>query len=372
MLIYLEPLDTLFFRDSRPFDAGTDAFAESTLPSPLAIYGALGSYILEERGKSFAEFYLTGQDDVLGKYDPTLNTGKLNIKGIFLSRGEELFFPAPANLFTGNERASRSTLLVQKPHSSPWFYSDLPDSISPIAIPSSKGEDVKQVNGFINFPTLIDFRGDNLHEKNSQMYQRDRLFSSELRYGIGINETTLAVKEGYLYGASHLRFRQEKENLQKTGIAILVNDIPQITEGVVSLGGEKRRAKLSLGDDRRVNLPYDALVQQMQQSQRFFLYFLTPCILHNGWTLKDKGPLKGATLVAAAVNKPGYLSGWQRTSHASGEPRPMRKSIPAGSVYFFKAPSDWDYADTCNRIQNNSLSDEYQFAGFGMAAMGVW
>jgi len=54
--IEIEPLDTVFFRDNRPFDAGIDTVAETILPSPLTLFGVIGSYYLNVKEISLQNF----------------------------------------------------------------------------------------------------------------------------------------------------------------------------------------------------------------------------------------------------------------------------------------------------------------------------
>ncbi|MFA4836394.1 MAG: type III-B CRISPR module-associated Cmr3 family protein, partial [Dehalococcoidia bacterium] len=100
-LIDLTPLDTLFFRDNRPFEAGTETFAESTFPSPLAIYGAIGNHVLTRNDTQIDQFQ-SGlvEDPTLGTYDCDLTTNcRVKIKGIFLKLKDMVLVPPPVNLF---------------------------------------------------------------------------------------------------------------------------------------------------------------------------------------------------------------------------------------------------------------------------------
>ncbi|MGQ9921902.1 MAG: type III-B CRISPR module-associated Cmr3 family protein, partial [Desulfobacca sp.] len=46
LLIYVDPLDTCFFREARAFGAAASTFAASGPPIGLTLYGALGSLVL--------------------------------------------------------------------------------------------------------------------------------------------------------------------------------------------------------------------------------------------------------------------------------------------------------------------------------------
>lgn len=376
MLLYLEPLDTLFFRDSRPFDAGMDTFAESTLPSPLAIYGALGAYILSLREKSIEEFIEHG-DEVLGRYSEDLNGGELRIKRIFMARGDELFPPVPANLFGYPPRKKDPNLLIIKPETEEQktLKSSLPEDMRPLSIPEIPDQELKQLRGFIDLETAALYLEGKLGGRK-RIWPREEFLASEPRYGTRIDESLLTVREGFLYGSIHLRFKREPETdgLKQAGLAVLIDDIPGLEEGICSLGGERRKAIVRLGDCRYAEMKSDAALKEMASSKKFFIYLITPAIFTGGWKLNLPVQFNSANLVGAAVNKPEYISGWKRSSSASGEPRKMRKTVPAGSVYFFEAPlwDEGDFKEAYDWIFENSISDEYKAAGFGAAAMGVW
>src|SRR3989304_9088318 len=101
--INIEPMDTLLFRDSRPFSAGEDNLAEFNFPSPLTFYGAIGNAILNVTGGVDHEKFIDPSYDhpILGKYVSDLNDTdtRMKLKGPFLHRDGKIFFPPPSNLW---------------------------------------------------------------------------------------------------------------------------------------------------------------------------------------------------------------------------------------------------------------------------------
>lgn len=99
--ICIEPMDTLFFRDHRPFTAGEDTFAEFTFPSPLTFFGAIGSAVLNSTSGAEMGKFVRGKykHPKLGKYDADLTNTGMKLKGPFLHKENEIFFPPPANLW---------------------------------------------------------------------------------------------------------------------------------------------------------------------------------------------------------------------------------------------------------------------------------
>jgi hypothetical protein len=84
----------------------------------------------------------------------------------------------------------------------------------------------------------------------------------------------------------------------------------------------------------------------------------------------------GAEFVGAALNKPQFISGWKRHGKGMyGEPRLIKRLVPAGSVYFFKADkwNDVQFETVYKKYHfGESLSEEYPDAGFGICLIGVW
>ena len=369
MLVYLEPIDTLFFRDSRPFEAGTDAFAESTqMPSPLAVYGAIGSYLLRRKGADINAFLDGGNDSELGQYDSTLKDTPLKITGIFLSWDGITYLPAPANLICVND----SEYNLAMPRDGADFKSDY--DLRPLEIPKGK---CKPVDGFL---TLDDV---NICRKGESVDSLKTLKPSEyspgeLRFGHRLDRAASVVEEGFLYAAMHLRFKDGigDKNYTKLRLLVSVSGVNGLdSEDVVLLGGEGRKARLTPADDG-LDFKDDEVLSKIKQSGRFFVYLLTPAVFGEGWCpSKWPGEFGDASPVAAAVRKPLYLSGWQRKGSAHGSPRPLRKAVPPGSVYFFE--TDNRDGGKFDRLYseynfNRSLSDEYPSAGFGISLIGAW
>jgi len=95
MILRIKPLDTLFFRTSRPFDMGAETFAEIMFPpSPATFYGALRTFLIFEK-EGLTKFYSKEfKDKVLGT---PYEKGSLELKGPVLEEENSLYFPAPAD-----------------------------------------------------------------------------------------------------------------------------------------------------------------------------------------------------------------------------------------------------------------------------------
>ncbi len=373
--LFLEPLDPLFFRDNRPFSAGEDVFGETTLPSPLTVFGAIGSHLLKRNSTDLRGFFSGKvEDPLLGRYDGDLKNTRLKIKGPFLMRRDKIYFSPPANLYYINDLLQ--TLRPETNASPMWDIKD--NSLKPVSIPEG---DFKPVKEFIQIEDIKRWlAGERL--KALKGCKEEELYLREKRFGHKLSRDTLTVEEGFLYITEHLRFIDELEvdKYFKSGIVLSVEGVDDniLEDTGVFLGGEKRRAYL-----KRIDISFsfnsDGIIEKAIKNKRFFLYFVTSSIFSNGFD-KGKWPDEfqnsGATLIGAAVNKPLYLSGWKRQDIARGHPRRLKRAVPAGSVYFFECSGNMDgnkFNELYNKYNfNESLSDEYHSAGFGITLIGVW
>lgn len=371
--VYIEPIDTVFFRDNRPFEAGVDTYADSILPSPLVMFGVVGSYYLERQGISLGDFITKG-DNKLGKYDEELKECKLKIKGPFFKFGDDLYFPTPFNIWISE--GSHYVLKPRKDFDMQWDIQH--PCLRPMDVSCLKPKS-KPFEEYINIEVIKSYLSmDDIVFYNTRA--EDEFFLRENRVGHELDPSSSTVHEGQLYISKHLRFteRIEDKSIKKAKFLVFVEGLDKgdFKEMTTSIGGEGRMAKIYAQEatDRLISYDNDIL-NKIKTSKKFFIYFITPSIFRNGWH-GWHSDLDGAKMVGACVNKPVFISGWVRNrGGAGGKPRSLLKATPAGSVYFFYAEK-WDD----NKFQeiyfkyhcNESLSDYYPCAGFGTALIGAW
>ena len=159
--IDLNPLDTLFFRDSRSFDAGEETTADFNFPSPLTFYGAIGNAVLENISENDRRKFIHGEYEhpKLGKYDEKLVDTPMKIKGIFLQEGGKVYFPPPENLWieaTGRPYVPH-VLLPYENEELVWDIND--EKLRPLKMPMSDDEvlDLKPLDEYIPVKELIKY-----------------------------------------------------------------------------------------------------------------------------------------------------------------------------------------------------------------------
>lgn len=110
-------------------------------------------------------------------------------------------------------------------------------------------------------------------------------------------------------------------------------------------------------------------------NNRFVLYLSTHAIFKEGWLpewigengleRKIHGTSIKVKLLTAAIGKPVYIGGFDI---AKGEPKPMYKAVPGGSVYYFEILDG--NVDDLKKIHGRSISDVYSEQGFGVCYVG--
>jgi CRISPR-associated protein Cmr3 len=401
--LWIEPLDVLFFRDSKPFTAGESFRAKSAFPpTPYPFVGAIRSRVLADVlpqvGSNLDAYreHITNRvnhqelNEIVTVLGDAEGYGKLEFRGPFLARQKpdkryEFLFPAPLDLF---EKQQLNPL--DKLPSGVLFNPPAGSTRSPTLLWSRKalGSELKDV--FLSNQGLRRYLQGEIpreDERNKEFFWR------ELRVGIALKPGRRTVEEGMFYMPEMIRladktgFVLEVAGLSFANTSINYN-FPR--EGLLQLGGESRGAYYQTLEEGNPLSKLEelgaALEGQIQQTRRFKLYLASPAIFENGWLpdfITDRAKLEGSIeglhvqLVAAAVGKPLPIGGWDL---ANKRPKTMYKAVPPGSVYFFEL-LEGDVQDAFNafhfkcRLQQEAKDvklKELAKIGFGLTFVGCW
>ncbi len=378
--IKIEPMDTLLFRDSRPFSAGEDTMAEFNFPSPLTFYGAIGNAILNVTGLDHKKFIDPSFDHpVLGKYDSELKNTRdtrVKLKGPFLHRDGKIFFPPPSNLWIYGQE-NKYIPKIALPYDNEYKWDIKKENLKPLRLPKVQHSKLKPLNKYISIDVLSGYLSGK--PKTFPGRSEDEFFVREARYGHAISQDSQTVKDRCFYSATHIRFREKVEgtNHIKTGYILIAEGIEEndLQDKIIYLGGERRKAIISVCNVKNFVPEQPEVLNAIKSTKKFFIYLATPAIFADGWYIDNNSEFKGAELVGAAVNKPQYISGWRIKENMKGEPRAIKKAVRSGSVYFFEAKlwTDKQFEDMYKKYHfGKSLSDEYPSAGFGIGLIGSW
>lgn len=377
MFYKIKPLDTIFFRDGRPFSMGYDTWANLIFPPyPSTIYGSIRSWLIFERG-SLIDFENNKFENELGTPN---KKGSLKINGIFIEYYDTLLFPIPRDLlileepkdlhkcdenknldkYRKNQKTLISLSLTQKPE---VFISDY--ELDYILVNKSN-EKLDEAEGFLDINSLLKY----LISNDNSFHPIDRKDIFEIEYKIGIkrNRKTLSSEEGYLYRIPMIRLKKDVNFfIQIEGL----NYYPE--RGIIQLGGEGRIAEIKkydndlLKDLRDINFEF--------KNNIFKLYLATPAIFNNGWLPEwiDKSNYEGKyngirlKLIGCIIGKYNLIGGWNL---ANQKPKPMFKAVPSGSIYYFKILNDTSPEKVKETFHLKNISDVNSEEGYGLSLIG--
>jgi CRISPR-associated protein Cmr3 len=337
MRIRIKALDTLFFRDGKPFGMEESTWATGIFPPPPSVfYGALRS------------LYFSLNPDKMGlagtESDPTIDKENgLKINSINIALEDDYYFPAPADLVMEKDDEDEVHLLNLKKnkanHSGVFQeYLIMPPKNTPIE--STQGE------SYLNKITLIeDYFNGNTPDKPKKT---DSLITKEPKIGIGRNNLTGVSDDGKLYRVEMLRFSDGESNAQ-LNFTISFDfeniDLKEGDTGFIKLGGEGKGASYEI-------LSNDTLFALPDIETYFKIYLNTPAFFSNsnldgenstkrhGWlpSFVDEnmeGVFHGVhvKLIGACIGKYQNIGGFDMKKKS---PKLMKKAVPAGSVYFLK------------------------------------
>jgi len=379
--IFIEPLDVLFFRDGRPFTAGEQHFAQSIFPpTSLTFQGAIRTKILKQKGiltnfdklKAFWE----SKDEIcqiIGSSQDG-NYGKLRIKGPFIAKKEKdkiiEHFIAPLDIVRAKET---NNFYMLRPLKENLFISDITEDFRNLSsLWVRKKQIFEKATGYISETDLEKYLVNTVSE--IQLVSEDSFLARDLRLGIALKEGKKISEEGLLYMAEFLKL---KEGWGFTLDIYLENEKDLNKEmfpesGFLSLGGERRAVFYFKINERNWLSLKEKIEEKINKTKRFKLILLSPAYLDKGWyaTWMKNGEKEGVKFkwVSACVGNFIPIGGWNLAN--KGYPKPMRKSIPAGSVYFFELEKG------INKLFKlfwlNSISEKYREIGFGLTLIGHW
>lgn len=208
----------------------------------------------------------------------------------------------------------------------------------------------------------------------------------EERVHVEIDAARGVAAEGDLFSTQGLDFGHKSGDGPGDGLIISVT----FPDGKWQKAMQKALLVHPLGGERRLALwqPLDRpdpwampseLADSLVGAKRVCMYVATPAVYAGGWrpgwldAEQLTGTVPGTELVVklwgAAVGRWQAVSGW---SYELGGPKPVRRLVPAGSVYFFEVQSG--DATALQELWLQSLSDETVDAndGFGLVCWGVW
>ena len=385
--IILCPLDTVVFRESRPFEIGGYARSRGG-PLPNTFSGVIRS-LLREEFRNRKDLY---EDE---------NKLKWRVRGPFLSLIKECevnvkineFYPLPNDVF----REKNGELVVPKP-SEPYSYRI--GKLKLMSPPRLKDGEIleRPKENLMNRRALIAY----LEERSLMkdwLKSFNELFGKVERLGVTLDESKV-VRFGMFYRVEALEALWEfkgKEMIKSGYVGTIIGDDDVVSKLEISIrkkiarfGGESRPSSIMMmpeEEDEEWEKAKRRIANHINSNKRFKIYLATPAIFGDDnvsrWIPKwldtqtlegsflDKGPK--VRLIGASMGKCLAVSGWD---YARGRVKPMYFGVPAGSVFYFKFEENVSveeiYENVIKRLENENMSDIMSSLGFGTAFIGVW
>jgi len=332
MIIKMEAIDTLFFRDGKPFGGSDDNWADSlNFPSLSVIYGAVRSAYFSQNNLDFS---LANTDEDITK--------SLRINGVYFysEKENDLMFIVPQDLYVCDQKLKFFNLKKNITTSSSLDF-----------IFETTEDDIEKKDVFLFYSTFQDYI--EVYENEFDYEEIEKFLKTESKIGIGLNKSIKNVEEGKIYRIGAKRYK-------KLSLIVDFEGIELEKKGLLRLGGEGKAVYYE--EFNELDIPKIDKIS----GDVFKMYLLTPAIFKNGWYpdfLGDnfEGEVNGVRikLIAASLGKNEYIGGWDIRKNS---PKPMYKAVPVGSVYYFKV---LDKKEDVLKIDNIMDNEEYRKQGFG-------
>jgi CRISPR-associated protein Cmr3 len=387
--IGIEPLEPLLFGDNRSSRSGESHLLGDQDPSPLTLFGAVGTRILAALGaRGWRDWDIA--EPVLGPFlqdldRPGPESAQLVGHTVRDAAGKP-WFPAPLHLRVRRGGEAGSQLFGLHPAIPAEAGGDILSSL-PTArrLEAPPAEDESDEGLFVDEGLLSDLLtgSDSRVDRplGASTRSREELFPAERRLGLAIDNFRGTAIPGALFARPYRRFAgsvDERGRWRGAGFVAWLelpgNGSREVGsfDGIGFLGGDRRRAWFSftaLGEAPLARLRSN-IAAGLGESRGFLVYLLTPLPAES-----ELPAFPWGEPVAAAVGRSRPVSGWDAQAQSPG-PRKIRTLIPAGSVYFF----EWSKPETTTAARQAFLDrhwlqpvdGRYLNGGFGRMLLGVW
>ncbi|MDY6994061.1 MAG: type III-B CRISPR module-associated protein Cmr3 [Pseudomonadota bacterium] len=368
-----EPLDTWFFRESRPHGAAGSSRLESIFPPPArTVAGAIRSLIGEHGQVDWEKFHDKDKSteklrNIIGFAD---DLGQLELMGPYLLYEDKRLYSVPLSLLNKDSEFVR--LRPGDPVVCDLGCVRLPETEKKLK--GAKPLENTWVTAEV-FKKLL--AGENLSAAD-ELLKKEHLFDVESRVGIAINKEQRIVEESMLYQTQHVRPRS-KVKIGVTVSGITDESMYPDSEVHCRFGGEGRLATVNIPE---VNIDKLTLSADKLKTGNVLLVLLTHADLKGCWLpdqtfVREKcsnydvwrGKINGIelTIMSAILGKAIREGGWDL---AQKKPRAVKSLAPAGSVWFCKLKNR-QVIDVIDKLQGFKIGCDTAL-GRGEIAVGVW
>lgn len=366
----IDPRDTLCLRDGRAATGRT----MHTLPFPWP--STIAGLARTRAGLDDKQRFDTTKAELVQEHVQVRGPWLVRYKSVQDEAGE-LCFAAPRDCIWFGVSEGKTRVRLAPAATPPGVQTSLPDGLElvQLAADSDKALSRNKPTTGPAFWTWSELQDWLLTPTPSRAFAKDERFgvsalTTETRTHVAIDPKTLTASDGQLFSTTALRFAsQGTKEREHYGIGFDCEVAPNTglaelgeRTGSVTIGGERRISML-----RRSTASLPELPAGLSGRRTFRVTLLTPAIFSEGHRPKD---IFGARITAAVVLRPESISGWDARND---KPKPSRRMVPAGSVYWVELPDSVDASSWLQKVWLQCISDNEQDRrdGFGLAAVGV-
>lgn len=371
------PRDPLIFRDGKPFTAVPGERSKSMpFPFPATLAGAIRT----RKGTN-----------TTGEFDKTQIESLLNIsvRGPFLVELDEnlkitkWYFPAPADalLVTENKTTTRYALAPLNVSETQYSIQDKKLKLIGTKQPV-KAKPTHNPPLYWSWDLIQKWLVNPPDEEAFDLKAPDAMHrpARETRTHVSIDPKTQTAVAGALFQTSGMEFIQLKQGdpLSKSRqLALTIETTADFANGMGFLGGERRviRWENVQGEEAEIPECPQNVKDQIKQDGHCRLILATPAYFTEGYLSTEFEKKYNVKIQAVAMQRYQTISGWDYAANdGRGAPKPTRRLVPAGSVYFIKFEDKSQIQNFINEVWLHSISDDEQSQrdGFGLALLGAW
>lgn len=379
MKIALTPIDTLFFRDSTPFDQGTspqDGVPSVFPPHPPTVTGAIRAALAREKGWNGRDPWDAVLVAALGDGP---DVGPLRVTGPVVLRGEVPVFPLPRHVMASRIHARGAAAPAWR--ATGWFApgARVESDLGCVRLPVPKamaGETEaagaagdKASRSARPWVTAVGLHHilDGRLPAPAELMDPSALWVDEPRVGIQRASGTRTAERGMLYSTRHVRLQPGvRIGVEVAGLPgdwTLLVDARRSCPRTIALGGESRLASVE---------PWGGLARgecisdQARRAGRLTLVALTPLRLARGAIAGRVSLAPGLHIACACADRLLRIGGWDSRQRA---PLPLTNAVAPGTTLFCEASIDVLDAPDSDLERGLIRVGRDVDAGFGLCAV---
>lgn len=353
-LLTFTPLDTLFFRDGRPYNLDeSNAQVVSQFP-PFAptLIGAVRAAFARKFGwpeKNWDTY-------VKPHFGGGSSLGPVSFSGPYLLQNEKPVFPVPASLV----KDSNGQHIRLYPGSE--RHCDLDEKVR-LPEPVTQVNKYEPVTGWLPPEGMRQVLAGGLP---STVLDQRKLFRHERKVGNWRVTASRTVNEdNAIYSPTHVRLARDVD------LALVATGLPKIEpDNLAPTAGESRMCWIAC-KERELDLPVAPKLEATNGVLRYCVILITPLDIEEIKLPQPNAPYADlpGILVSTCIGRAQRAGGWLGTSAGTGEPQPLRILLPAGSVLFMEAESA--ATNNVRALHGGKIGARTDW-GFGQFLIGVW